>query len=154
MTIATIAEFLGFVAIGFVLMAAMGIQALVAMFSSVPLTRRHVKECPEFNVQRAYHRIGLVIAVTCILVCAAAALVGFFAPAASFLGFLLGLVLAFAAEIKRMCPDNERNRKSYEILYADCYPPSDRRAADWAPIILWRKLRPGSTPRSKTKEPL
>lgn len=153
MTIETIAAFLSFVAVGFVLMATVGIQALVAMFSSVPLTRRHVKECPNFNAQRAYHRIKLVITVACILVCVSAALVVLFAPTASVLGFLLGLVLAFGAEIKRMCPDNERNRKSYESLYADCYPLSDSRTVNWLPAVLLRKLHPASRSRSKTKEP-
>ena len=153
MAIATILDFFGFAAVGFVLMAAVGIQALVAMFSSVPLTRRHVKECPQFNAERAYHRIRLVVVLTFILVCIAAALVVLFAPTASVLGFLLGLVLAFGVEIKRMCPDNERNRKSYECFYADCYPHFERQTAGWTPAALWRRLHPVSSSRTETKDP-
>ena len=119
-----ISYFFGFAAGGFVLMAAVGIQALVALFSSVPLTRRHQKECPEFNTKRAYRRIVQVTVLTCLVVGAASALVVQFTSAASILGYLFGMVLAFVLNIRRMSPTNETNRKNYEESYADCYPPS------------------------------
>lgn len=125
-----IAYFFGFAAGGFVLMAAVGIQALVALFSSIPLTRRHVKDCPEFNTQRAYHRIIQVTVISCLLVGVASILIVHFAAPLSILGYLFGMVLAFVFNIRRMTPNNELNRKNYEESYTDCYPPSDQNPDD------------------------
>ena len=151
MAIATILDFFGFAAVGFVLMAAVGIQALVAMFSSVPLTRRHVKECPEFDSRRAYRRIVQIVAGTCILVGAASALIVYFASTASILGFLLGMVLAFVMDIKRMCPYNEQNRKCYEGTYADCYPRSSSPLSGWT--AAWRGFWAPLEQQADSKEP-
>lgn len=110
---------------GFVLMAAIGIQALVALFSSIPLAKRRHQENPEFNLKKAYRRITQVTLLTCVLVGIITALVIAFAPISATLGYLFGMILGFVMSIKRMSPNNEQNQTSFAEAYADCYPPSD-----------------------------
>ena len=38
------------------------------------------------------------------------------------LGYLFGLILAFVPRIKEMTPNNQKNQKKFEHVYADCYP--------------------------------
>ncbi len=113
--------FLGAVVGGFVLMAAVGIQALVALFSSIPLAKRRKKEHPDFDLNRAYHRI-LVVSVSILILMAAVtvALLRLTSTAPS-LGFLLGMILGFVASLPRMSPNNQKNQKNFEKVYADCY---------------------------------
>lgn len=116
--------FFGAAALGFILMAAFGIQAAVALFSSIPLIRRCQQECNEFNARRAYRRIAQVASLTiffCILV---TALVIHFGSTAVICGYGVGFLLAFVLSVKRMTPNNDQNRKNFETSYADCYPPS------------------------------
>lgn len=42
---------------GFLLMTAVGVPALVALCSSIPLAKRRKTETPGFDLKRAYHRI-------------------------------------------------------------------------------------------------
>jgi hypothetical protein len=110
---------------GFVLMATVGIQVLVTLLSSIPLTRRHRAENPEFNAGRAFRRIALVSVLTAALVGVITALVLYFCPISVVFGYLLGMILALVCSLKRMSPNNEQNRRTYEEAYADCYPPAD-----------------------------
>lgn len=116
--------FFGSAAGGFVLMAAVGIQALVALFSSIPLAKRRHQENPEFNLKKAHRRIFQVTLLVTLLVAVITALVIHFAPISATLGYLFGMILAFIMSIKRMSPNNEQNQKSFAEAYADCYPPS------------------------------
>lgn len=117
--------FFGAAAGGFVLMAAVGIQALVALFSSIPLAKRRKRENDAFDLKRAYRRIVQVAVVVIVLVAAVTALVVHFAPMSATAGYLMGMILAFVLCIKRMSPNNETNQKNFEESYQDCYPPSD-----------------------------
>lgn len=116
--------FFGAAAFGFVLMAAFGIQAAVALFSSIPLTRRCKKECAEFNAKRAYRRIAQVASLTILSCVLATVLVIRFGSTAMIFGYGAGFLLAFVLSLKRMTPNNDHNRKNYESSYADCYPSS------------------------------
>ncbi|MCI2056831.1 MAG: hypothetical protein LKJ86_06750 [Oscillibacter sp.] len=131
-----IAYFFGAAAGGFILLAAIGIQALVALFSSIPLTRHHKAENSEFNVKKAYRRIALVTVIVLALVGIVSALVLYYAPVAAKVGYVFGLVLAILCCIKRMSPNNEQNQKNYEDSYADCYPPSAVNPDDVASSFL------------------
>lgn len=114
---------------GFVLMAAVGIQALVALFSSIPLAKRRKTEYPDFDLKRANRRILQVTLLTTLLVVVTTVLVICYAPAAPTLGYLFGMILAFVMSLQRMSPNNEQNQRTFEEAYADCYPPkppSDR----------------------------
>ena len=116
--------FFGAAAGGFVLMAAIGIQALVALFSSIPLAKRRHRENPEFNLKKAIRRVIQVTIMVAILVGVITALVLAFAPSSAVLGYLFGMILAFVMSIKRMSPNDEKNQRSFAEAYADCYPPS------------------------------
>lgn len=124
--------FFGSAAGGFVLMAAVGIQAAVALFSSIPLTRRRRETCPGFNARAAFFRVAQVSSLSIILCAVITALVIHFGSTAVIAGYGMGFILAFALNLKRMSPNNEQNQKSYEESYADCYPPSDANPDDTA----------------------
>jgi len=124
--------FFGSAAVGFILMAAVGIQAAVALFSSIPLTRRRKETCPGFNIRAAYRRIAQVSSLSIILCAVVTTLVIHFGSTGIIAGYGLGFILAFALNLKRMSPNNEQNRKSYEESYADCYPASDANPDDTA----------------------
>jgi len=109
---------------GFILLATVGIQALVALFSSIPLTRRRKAENPEFDDRRAYRRIAQVTVLVTALMVVITALLFYFASLSVKLGYLLGLASAFFCCLKRLSPNNELNRKNYAEAYADCAPPS------------------------------
>jgi hypothetical protein len=125
-----ISYFFGAAAGGFVLMAAIGIQALVALFSSIPLARRRKKECPDFDLKRAYRRITQVTILVSVLIIVITALVIRFTSTAPAVGYLFGMILAFVMSWKRMSPNNAQNQKGFEEAYADCYPSSDRSPDD------------------------
>lgn len=119
-----VSYFFGFAAGGFVLMAAIGVQALVAVFSSIPLAKRRYRENPLFDLKRARQRIVKVTLLTLTIVATATVLVLRFASASARLGFLFGMILAFALSMNRMTPNNAQNQSSFEEAYADCYPSS------------------------------
>ena len=120
-----VSYFFGAAAGGFVLMAAVGIQALVALFSSIPLAKRRHRENSGFDLKRAYRRIVQVTLIVLILVGVITALVIRFTPISATAGYLFGMILAFVLSIKRMTPNNEMNQRNFEEAYVDCYPPSD-----------------------------
>ena len=130
MTFNDLPFFFGSAAGGFILMAAIGVQAAVALFSSRPLTRRHKETCPGFNARLAYLRVAQVSSL-CIILCAViTALIIHFGSTAVIMGYGLGFILAFVMDLKRMSPSSEQNQKNYEESYADCYPPSDTNPDD------------------------
>ena len=46
------------------------------------------------------------------------------ASAATF-GYLFGMILAFLKSLNRMTPNNRRNQRRFEKMFADCYPDAD-----------------------------
>lgn len=116
--------FFGAAAGGFVLMAAVGIQALIALFASIPLAKRRKKECPGFDLQRAFRRITVVSVSVVVLVLAVTIAVIHLTSMPTTGGYLLGMILGFVLSIKRMTPNNAENQKHFEAAYADCYPGS------------------------------
>lgn len=115
--------FFGAAAGGFLLMAAVGLQALVAMFSSIPLAKRRKKQYAGFDLNKALHRIVLIAVSAMVLVIAVTVAVIRLTSMATTGGYLLGMILGFLLSLKRMTPNNEENRKRFERTYADCYPP-------------------------------
>ena len=100
---------------GFLLMTAVGVPALVALCSSIPLAKRRKTETPGFDLRRAYRRITHLVVLVTVLVIR-------FTTDAPTLGYLFGLILAFVPRIKEMTPNNQKNQKKFEHVYADCYP--------------------------------
>lgn len=130
--------FFGFAAGGFLLMAAVGVRAAVALSSSIPLTRRRKEVCPGFNDRAAFLRIARISGLSILLCAAVTLLVVRFGSTAVIMGYGLGFILAFALNLRRMSPNNEQNRRNYEAAYADCYPPAaglDGGGASAAPSV-------------------
>ena len=111
---------------GFALMAVVGIQALIALLSSVPLAKRRYRKNPEFNLGRAYHRIFRIIVLSVGGIAIGTALVLHFAPTSGRIGYLFGMILSFVLSIRRMSPNNAQNQEMFSKMYADCEPGEDR----------------------------
>ena len=124
--------FFGAAAGGFIVMACVGIQALVTLFSSIPLAKRRHRENPEFDLGKAYRRIVMVTILVALLVGVISALVIHFTSTAPTVGYLFGMIVAFLCYLQRMTPNNELNQKNFDEAYADCYPfvPKPAEAAD------------------------
>ena len=118
----SIPYFFGAAAGGFFLMTAVGVPALVALCSSIPLAKRRKTETPGFDLKRAYRRITHLVVLAAILMILVTVLVIRFTADVSTLGYLLGLILAFVPRIKEMTPNNQKNQENFERIYADCYP--------------------------------
>lgn len=108
--------------VGFFIMSAFGIQALVDLCSSIPLARRRKKQEPDFDLSMALRRIArravigfLGVAVITILVVWLTSILGTF-------GYLLGMILSFLRNLNRMTPNNRRNQRRFDRTFADCYP--------------------------------
>ena len=114
--------FFGAAAGGFIVMACIGIQALVALFSSIPLAKRRHRENPAFDLKRARRRIIMVTLLVLILAGVITALVIHFTSIAPTAGYLFGMIVAFLCCLQRMTPNNEQNQKNFDEAYADCYP--------------------------------
>ena len=114
--------FFGAAAGGFIVMACVGVQALVALFSSIPLAKRRRRENPAFDLGKAYRRIVMVIIMVALLVGVISAVVIHFTSTAATVGYLFGMIVAFLCCLQRMTPNNEQNQKNFDEAYADCYP--------------------------------
>ena len=101
MDIASIAlHFLCAAVAGFLIMSVFGVQALVALCSSVSLARRRKHQVPAFD------------------------LIWLTAAPGTF-GYLFGMILSFLKNLNRMTPNDRRNQRRFEKMFADCYPYED-----------------------------
>ena len=111
---------LGAAAAGFLCMSLVGMQALVALFSSIPLAKRRHRENPAFDLRRAYRRIRMVAVLAVVLTVLATILAAALLPLPAVVGYLLGMILGFVCFLRRMSPNNERNQRSFDRFYEDC----------------------------------
>ncbi len=111
---------LGAAAAGFLCMSLVGMQALVALFSSIPLAKRRHRENPAFDLRRAYRRIRMVAVLAVVLTVLATILAAALLPLPAVVGYLLGMILGFVCSLRRMSPNNERNQRSFDRFYEDC----------------------------------
>ena len=117
--------------VGFFIMSAFGIQALVDLCSSIPLARRRKKQEPDFDLSMALRRIArravigfLGVAVITILVVWLTSILGTF-------GYLLGMIMSFLRNLNRMTPNNRRNQRRFDRTFADCYPTDEDEEDDF-----------------------
>lgn len=117
--------------VGFFIMSAFGIQALVDLCSSIPLARRRKKQEPDFDLSMALRRIArravigfFGVAVITILVVWLTSILGTF-------GYLLGMILSFLRNLNRMTPNNRRNQRRFDRTFADCYPTDEDEEDDF-----------------------
>ena len=123
---------------GFIVMACVGVQARVALFSSVPRAMRRRRENPAFDLKRARRRIIMVTLLVLILAGVITALVIHFTSIAPTAGYLFGMIVAFVCCLPRMTPNNAQNQKNFDEAYADCDPfvPKEPAAPAEEPIVL------------------
>ena len=111
---------LGAAAAGFLCMSLVGMQALGALISSLPLAKRRHRENPAFDLRRAYRRIRMVAVLAVVLTVLATILAAALLPLPAVVGYLLGMILGFVCSLRRMSPNNERNQRSFDRFYEDC----------------------------------
>ena len=108
--------------VGFFIMSAFGIQALVDLCSSIPLARRRKKQEPDFDLSMALGRIARYVVTGFLCMAVISPLVIWLTAAPGTFGYLLGAILSFLRNLDRMTPNNRRNQRRFEKLFADCYP--------------------------------
>ena len=121
MDIASIAlHFLCAAVAGFLIMSIFGVQALVALCSSISLARRRKHQVPAFDLAL----IGFLgVAVISALMIWLTAAPGTF-------GYLFGMILSFLKNLNRMTPNDRKNQRRFEKMFADCYPYEDELDGD------------------------
>ena len=124
----TVFPFLSAAVGGYILMAVIGIQVLIALFSSIPLAKRRHQLCPVFNFAKAKRRIIFIMVSGSILMVGITVLMLWLAPAPSSTGYLFGLILSLLCSIRRMSPSDRRNQTSFTRMFADCYFSDDEDA--------------------------
>ena len=115
-------RFLCAAAAGFLVMSLFGVQALVALCSSIPLAKRRKKQEPDFDLSMALRRIARYAVIGFLCMAVISSLVIWLTAAPGTFGYLLGAILSFLRNLNRMTPNNRRNQRRFEKLFADCYP--------------------------------
>ena len=115
-------RFLCAAALGFCMMSLFGVQALVAVCSSIPLANRRKKQEPDFDLSMALRRIARYAVIGFLCMAVISSLVIWLTAAPGTFGYLLGAILSFLRNLDRMTPNNRRNQRRFEKLFADCYP--------------------------------
>ena len=108
--------------IGYILMSAVGLRALIALLSSLPLARAHHRSNPAFDLHRAHRRIIRTFWASLFIMILATVLVIHLTPFLVTVGYVFGMILALLCSIRRMTPNNERNQAAFASRYANCYP--------------------------------
>ena len=112
--------FLGAIAGGFLFMSLVSMQALVSLFSSIPLAKRRHLENPAFDLHRAFRRILLITVLAAVMTVLATVLAVVLLPLPAVGGYLLGMILGFLCSIRRLNPNNEKNQRAFIRFYGDC----------------------------------
>ena len=111
--------------LGYCVMGIFGVQALVAVCSSVSLAKRRNQQFPEFDLSRALRRILRHVVIGAAAVLLISVLVIWLTSFTGTLGYFLGMILAFLRNLNRMTPNNRRNQYRFEKTFADCYFSDD-----------------------------
>ena len=122
MDIASIAlHFLCAAVAGFLIMSIFGVQALVALCSSISLARRRKHQVPAFDLALALRFLGVAVI---------SALMIWLTAAPGTFGYLFGMILSFLKNLNRMTPNDRKNQRRFEKMFADCYPYEDELDGD------------------------
>lgn len=124
-----ITYFFAAAAIGFVLMAAVAIQAIEALVTTRTLIAKAQEEDPDFRANVAKSRVRQI----CILLLGATfiicGLVITFANASIVYGFMAGFVFALPCSYQRLQANRPENQEKFRKLYFDCY-------SDYQPAVV------------------
>lgn len=107
---------------GFLLMSTVGLQALVALFASLPLARHRKKKYPDFDLARALRRITRITLFSAAALAAVTLAVLCLTSAPTTLGYLAGMILGFLVHLPRMSPNSTKNQRHFVRFYIDCDP--------------------------------
>lgn len=118
-------RFLGGAGLGALVMAFLGVQALVEICSSISLAKRQKQKFPAFDLPRAFRRIVLRTVFCALAAAVISALVICFTALPGTFGYLAGMILWFLKNLGRMTPNNSRNQRRFRRLFADCYEGGD-----------------------------
>lgn len=110
---------------GFFLMSLVGMQALIALFSSVPLAKRRHRTDEQFDLNKAMRRILRTTLFSTIVVAVTTALVLCYTSFPTILNYLFGMILGFLLSIRHMSPNNAQNQAIFDRSFRDCYPQED-----------------------------
>ena len=122
MDIASIAlHFLCAAVAGFLIMSIFGVQALVALCSSISLA---------FDLALALRRIAWRTVIGFLGVAVISALMIWLTAAPGTFGYLFGMILSFLKNLNRMTPNDRKNQRRFEKMFADCYPYEDELDGD------------------------
>ena len=117
--------FIGAVIGGCLVMHVTGVQILISLLSSAPLAKRRHRKNPGFDLKKANRRILRISLIGFVLLLLVSAIVMRFVSVISTMRYLIGLILSLVCSIRRMTPNNRKNQRSFEHIYADCYPFPD-----------------------------
>ena len=92
---------------------------------AAPLAKRRHRKNPGFDLKKANRRILRISLIGFVLLLLVSAIVMRFVSVISTMGYLIGLILSLVCSIRRMTPNNRKNQRSFEHIYADCYPFPD-----------------------------
>ena len=107
-----------------------GVQALVALCSSISLARRRKHQVPAFDLALALRRIAWRTVIGFLGVAVISALMIWLTAAPGTFGYLFGMILSFLKNLNRMTPNDRKNQRRFEKMFADCYPYEDELDGD------------------------
>ena len=117
MDIASIAlHFLCAAVAGFLIMSIFGVQALVALCSSISLARRRKHQVPAFDLALALRRIAWRTVIGFLGVAVISALMIWLTAAPGTFGYLFGMILSFLKNLNRMTPNDRKNQRRFEKM--------------------------------------
>ena len=130
MDIASIAlHFLCAAVASFLIMSIFGVQALVALCSSISGQTPKAK-VPAFDLALALRRIAWRTVIGFLGVAVISALMIWLTAAPGTFGYLFGMILSFLKNLNRMTPNDRKNQRRFEKMFADCYLYEDELDGD------------------------
>lgn len=108
-------------AVGFVVMAAITIQALEALLTTPILIRKAYEADPDFRVEAARRRsrqVAIIVLLPSLIICV---LVTAFLSGSLLWGYWFGFVVALVVSYQRFQPNREENQEKFKQSYIDCF---------------------------------
>lgn len=121
-------------AAGYFVYVLFGLQIMITLFTSIPLTKMCFK-FQDFDIKFAKTRITITILLNLIILSAVIALLLLLATSAMKYGFLTGAILAFATSIRKLSWRIKDNVKDYIKAFRLCFPNEDIMTDRMASII-------------------
>lgn len=108
-------------AAGFVVMAAITVQAIEALFTTPALIRQAFAQDPAFQVETARRRsrqVAIILTLPSVIICV---VVTALVSGALLWGYWFGFAVALLASYQRFQPNRIENQEKFKQSYMDCY---------------------------------